>query len=205
MDRFGDLFLAGAGLALDEHGRAGLGDVADQLEDRVHARALADDVVERVALLQLLAQVHDLVLQAALAQHALDHQTQMVAVDRLGVEVVRPQAHRLHRLLDVAVIGQDDHGDRQGALLDVLDQLQVEARRFQVNQQDTVVLRLQRLQGRRGIVHRIHGDIVSLEQGTELLGTLFLRVDDKDSALHGMVSQGTGTLRQGARPCARFP
>ena len=66
VDRLGDQLLARAGLALDQDRALGPGDVPDQLEDLVHLRVLADDVVEAVILLELLAEPQDLVLQGPL-------------------------------------------------------------------------------------------------------------------------------------------
>src|SRR5262249_52408904 len=62
-----DLLLPGAGLTLDQHGRGGVGDILDQLEDRVHTRALADDVLERKLFLELVAELDHFVLELPLA------------------------------------------------------------------------------------------------------------------------------------------
>ena len=63
VDGTGDLLLAGAGLAADQHGRGRVGDLPDQFEDVVHPRALAQHVLERVPALELVAQGSHLVLQ----------------------------------------------------------------------------------------------------------------------------------------------
>lgn len=46
VDRVGDAFLAGAGLALDENGGVGLREPVDQVEQVAHRRAAADQTVE---------------------------------------------------------------------------------------------------------------------------------------------------------------
>ena len=84
MNGTGDHLLAGARLALDEHGRVAVGQVADQLEDCQHGRTLAENVVERVAVLQLAAQRSYLVLKRALAQGALDHHAELSRSIGLG-------------------------------------------------------------------------------------------------------------------------
>ena len=56
-------------------------------------------------------QQHVLGEHAALRQRALDHQQQVIGIDRLGQEVHRPFLHRRHRVLDAAVGGH--HDDRQ--------------------------------------------------------------------------------------------
>ena len=63
VDGPGDLLLAGAGLAADQDGRGRVGDLADELEDVVHLRALAQHVLERVPALELAAQGGHLVLE----------------------------------------------------------------------------------------------------------------------------------------------
>ena len=97
-----------------------LGHVGDQLEDRVHARILAEDVLKgELALAVPPRSAATSSLQGPFAQGPVDHQPQMVDVDRLGQKVVGAQADRLHRLVDAAVAGGDDDGDRQPALLNL--------------------------------------------------------------------------------------
>ena len=129
VDRPSHLLLAGAGLALDQHSRVGVADVADQLEDGVHPRVLAQHVVEGKLGLQLGAQVGDLFLEVALPQSPLHDQSQIVDVDGLGQEVVGPQANRLHSVVDAAKRRHDDDRGRPAALLHGADQFHtVEAR-----------------------------------------------------------------------------
>ena len=140
VDGLGDQLLAGAGLALDQDGALGPGDVADQLEDAVHLRVLADDVVEAVALLELLAEPQDLVLKRPLLQRPVHHQLQVVRVDRLGQEVVGPQPHRLDDAVDRAEAGRHDRGDQHPALGDLADQVHpAHARASEVGDQHAVV------------------------------------------------------------------
>ncbi len=57
VDRVRDHLLAGAGLAADQHRRGRAGDLRDLLVDLLNRRAVADDVAERVAVAQLVAEV----------------------------------------------------------------------------------------------------------------------------------------------------
>ena len=57
MDRVRDHFLAGAGLAADQHRRVRARHLRDLLVHLLNGRAVADDVAERVAIAQLAAQV----------------------------------------------------------------------------------------------------------------------------------------------------
>ena len=113
VDGPGHLLLAGARLAADEHGRGGVGDVADQLEDVVHLRALAQHVLERVPALELLRRAATSSCRARSRRRPLDEQAQVLRVGRLGQEVVRPHPHRLDGVVDAAVAGGHDHGDRE--------------------------------------------------------------------------------------------
>jgi hypothetical protein len=63
MNGVGDQFLAGAGLAADQHRGVPLGHLADQLEDAPHALGVADDLLEAVLLAHLPAQGVALVRQ----------------------------------------------------------------------------------------------------------------------------------------------
>ena len=61
-----DQLLAGAGLALDQHGAVHRRDELERREDLLHRRALPDDVVEAEAVVQLRAQLRVLLAQARL-------------------------------------------------------------------------------------------------------------------------------------------
>ena len=103
MHRTGHLFLAGARFSFDEHGRVGMGDIGDQLEDRVHARILAQDVLKGEFALQFLRQRHHLILRGPIRTGPVDDQPQIVEVHRLGRENQGAHANRLQRLIDAAV------------------------------------------------------------------------------------------------------
>ena len=60
MNGTGDQLLAGAGLALDQDRALAAGDQRQGLEEPLHVVALRDDVLELVALLELLPQLRDL-------------------------------------------------------------------------------------------------------------------------------------------------
>ena len=184
VDRPRHQLLARAGLAEDQHRADRLRHVADQLEDVVHPRALAQDGVERELLVQLLAQLRHLVLQRPLAQGALDHQPEVLQVDRLGEEVDGPQPHRLHGLLDGAEARGDDHVGRQPALLHLLEQLQaVDPRHLQVGDDHAVGALGQRLQRVAAVGRGIHREAgVGLEEHLDLLAGRLVVLDDQDAS-----------------------
>ena len=72
---------------------------------------VADDLRRAAALRQLFLQDHVFGGQPPLRERALDHQQQMIRIDRLGQEVERAFLHRGDRVLDAAERRHDD--DRQ--------------------------------------------------------------------------------------------
>ena len=110
VNRVGDELLAGAVLALDQHvgvaGRHGI----DELEQRQHGLALADDVLERVLLTHPLLQPQ--MLPALLHQvgGAIEEPEQPLGVEiRLLDEVEGACLAGLQRALDGALSADDDH------------------------------------------------------------------------------------------------
>ncbi len=81
MDRLGDHFLAGAGLAEQQHRRPAVGDLADRGEDFVHRRRVADDVFEPIPVAHLRTKLGVFLQQLFLLPH---HHA--VDLDRLGEE-----------------------------------------------------------------------------------------------------------------------
>ena len=123
MDRFGDQLLAGAAFALQQHGGAAGRDLRDQVEDAQHGVALADDVLEVVALLEGALELDDLFFGAAAADGGAHVGQQLLVVPGLLDEVGGARLHGVDGVLHRAVGG--DHDDRQlgVALANVLQHL----------------------------------------------------------------------------------
>ncbi len=148
MNRPGHQLLAGAGFPFDQHRGGGGGHVLNELEDFLHGRVFAQNILEGKLLAELLAQVRHLILQGALAQSPLDDQPQVVDVDGFGQEIISSQPHGLDCLVNAAKTGHDNHGYGQLPPPDLLDQLHaVELRHLQVGEKDAVVVFGQSLQG----------------------------------------------------------
>src|SRR5262249_53888446 len=81
VDRPSRQLLAGAGLAVDEHGGIVLGEHADGLEYLVHHAVAAHHVRERVAIRQLAAQIVDLVQQAPLLEDLLGGEEDLLLLE----------------------------------------------------------------------------------------------------------------------------
>ncbi len=111
VDGLGDELLAGAALALDENGRAAGRDLRDEVEEAQHRLALADDVLEVVALLEGALELDDLFFGAMAGDGGADVGEQLLVVPRLLDEVLGAGANGIDDVADGAVGG--DHDDRQ--------------------------------------------------------------------------------------------
>ena len=103
--------LAGAALAFEQHRRVGRRRAMQRHGDLLQLRIFADDLRRAAALRQLLLQQDVLGRQPPLRERALDHQQQMIGIDRLGEKVERAFLHRRDRVLNAAERGH--HDDRQ--------------------------------------------------------------------------------------------
>ena len=126
MDGAGDELLADAGLAPDEDGGIGVGDLVDHLLDGLHAGAVLEDpVVLGAAPLELpsehlLSEPLDLPLQRGLLQDVLDRPPHVLLMERLGQEVARALLHRLDHRRRRPVGRDHDHGRPRAGLADAL-------------------------------------------------------------------------------------
>ena len=101
--------LAGAALSGDHYRRGAVRDLSDRVEDLDHPGALADDVLEAMLGLQLLAKVLILGAEVLALEGVLDDQVDFVELERLGDVVVGAELHRLHRGLGRGHRGHHDH------------------------------------------------------------------------------------------------
>ncbi len=111
VDRPRDEFLAGAGLALDQHGAVHRRDQLEALEHLLHRAALADDVVEAVAIAQLRPQFGVLLPQARLVDGGRQHARQLRQLHRLDEEVDGAALDGRHGFFDTAEPGHHDRDD----------------------------------------------------------------------------------------------
>ena len=111
VNRPGDQLLAGAGLALDQDGAVHRRHELEALEHRLHRGALADDVVEAVAIAKLCAQLGVLLAEARLIDRRCQHARQVRELHRLDEEVDRAAFDCGDRILDAAESGHDDGDD----------------------------------------------------------------------------------------------
>ena len=120
VNRFRDQFFSSAAFPADQHRGAGRRDLRDQVEQREHLFALADDVREIEALLQRPLELNVFLAQA-MGLHGLRHlRQQFVVGPRLGDVVHRAALERGARHVDGAVGGDQHDGeiaDRAGGCL----------------------------------------------------------------------------------------
>ncbi len=106
--RVRDELLARAVLPLNQNIRVAARNAFDQLEHFVHLLALADDVAEPELPVELLFEQKIFPDEIAAFDRALEHLQQRVGLDGLLHETVRPGFHRLNRLDDTPMSGDDD-------------------------------------------------------------------------------------------------
>ena len=111
VDRAGHHLFAGAGLARDQHRRAGRRHRVDQLVERPHRRALANHGAQAEALVQLLPEIGVLVLQAPLLDGRPHDVQQLVELEGLGDEVGGAALDDVNGVLHGGVTGDDDRDD----------------------------------------------------------------------------------------------
>ncbi len=188
--------LAGAALAEQQHGGRGGRHLPDRLEHREHLGALADQVVEAVLVLEPLAQRARLLEQPLLLERLLEHDLQLLDVDRLAEVVLRAQLHGLDGGLHRAVGRHHDDHRLRADLLDLGQQLDaVHARHAQVGQHDVGLDLLEQLQPGARVVRARDLVAVLVEQRLERRGGVHLVVDDHEPPLDTHVSSPAAGFR----------
>jgi hypothetical protein len=161
VDGLGDEFLAGAGIAGDQDGRAAGGDLGHQVQLLDHALALADDIGEAVALLQGALEVGILVFQAPGRDHAIDFDDELFVVPGLGEVVVGAQLEGLDGGFHRAVGGDHENGRLAVVRAHVLKHLHAgTVGHHQIEKHQVVAVRFHAAEpfgGVGGALHRVAG------------------------------------------------
>ncbi len=127
MDGLGNQLLAGAAFAADENGGARRCDLRNQIEQREHFVALADDVGEVVALLERALELNIFFAQAAAFDGLRDLQEQLVVRPRLGDVVLCAALERGASHVDRAVRGDQNDRKRGIAVSDFAEHVETVA------------------------------------------------------------------------------
>ena len=141
VDGAGHQFLAGAALPADQHRAAQARNLLHQLENRMHLRAFADDVVKVILLVQPLPQDGVFPLQVLDLDDALHQQRDFRRIARLDDILLRAFFHRRDGRIHGGIGGDDNDGGIRVDLADLhhgLDAIHA-ARHFQVDEIDGVV------------------------------------------------------------------
>src|SRR5208283_1756620 len=101
-------FFAGAAFSQNQHRGAGGGHLADEVEDRLHLWTCAEHVLEGVDPRAVLERAVFL-LELRQIDATLQHEPELVHVDRLTEKVVGPGPDGTDGILLVALAGDDDH------------------------------------------------------------------------------------------------
>ena len=192
-----DQLLAGAALALDEHGRGRVGDLGDHLLQLLHLPAAADDlrVAARGAFLPLLGDDVALVV-VALPRRLGDDRLELPVIERLGEEIEGARLHRLDRAVDPAMGSDHDHRHVGVPRDDLAQEGQaVHARHDQVGHNHIRAVALQSGDGLLPVPTDGHLVPFALQRGREDFPETLLVVHDEDAIGH----RGDGLPRaQGA-------
>ncbi len=162
--RPGDQLLTGTRLAADEHGRIALRHFLDDRQHRLQGAARADDAVEVVDVLLRVAEVFDLVLEAAVLEGLLDLELHLLDLERLLHVVEGADLHRLDRRVHGAEGGHEDDGRGRLELARRAEHVHaVAAAHLEIAQHD-VVLPLVELLDRHVAVRRLVHVVVRVRQ-----------------------------------------
>src|SRR5882724_9044655 len=186
--------LAGPRLAVDEDGRVVLCQDLDGLEDLVHHPIAADDVRERVAVGELVAEVVDLVEQAALLEDLLGGKEDLLLLEGLGDVVAGALLDRLDRALDARVAGDHDHVEVGPAIADLAGETDaVRARDLEIDDGERELVLAEQLERLGGVGRRRHGVLLRGVQLLELATDERVVVDDEDARFHRKTSRHDGS------------
>src|SRR5262245_11623427 len=196
----GGNLLAGAALSGDEHRGARVGNPPEQIVDRRHRRARADQVPEVGRLLDDAAELLDLLPQPPVLDGTFERDHEGVELDRLGDEIVGARADGGDRRLERAE-GRDHDGGHVGVTADdLLAELEaVHALQAQIGDDDVDVALPQDVQRvrRRGAPCDRESSLA--ERRVERLAHAAVVVDEQHVASHDASLSSSASSRPGGR------
>ncbi len=177
-----DQLLARAGLAEDQDVRLRPRRLLHQLEHLRHGGAAAHDVLEAQGLLELLAQVSVLDLEAPVPEGALGRDAKLIHREVLREVVERPLLDRGHRRLDGREPGDHDDGQRGIDLVGAPEERQpVHARHPEVGQHQVRPLSLEDRERGGPVSGRRARIALARQDAGAVLEHVGLIVDDQDA------------------------
>jgi hypothetical protein len=202
--------LAGAALAHDEDRGVGGGHPLDERDELHHRRRVADQLAEAARPLHLGAEAAHLAGQVAALGGPLDGGAQLGGIHRLAQVVVGAGAHRLDRLLDPGVGGEQDERQIGRGAAQAAQELEAAGPRLRAGQifvdQHHVVRRVVRQRQRLvGVPGAVHLDLLTEEERDEPVD-LRLAVHHQDAARRRrLLAQDALPSRSGSRTRAWVP
>ncbi len=195
MDRPRDQLLAGAGLALDQHGAVHRRDKFENGEDMAHRRAVADHAVEAVPIAELGAEVGVLFAQASLFHRRRQDAGQLRQLERLDQEVDGAPTHGRHRFGDATEPGDHDRQDVGVAANGRVEHVQtIRVRQAQVDDDGVVGKALEAVEGVCAVGALGHDKSLVREGFGDGLAKFGFVLDDEDGWLrtrtHGHLPAG---------------
>src|SRR4051794_9695875 len=124
VDGVGDDFFARSRLTDDKDVRVGVRDHLDLFEELLHPRRFADQMTERAHLLQLTAELEDLLLHHLFVFDRLEDDLQARQVHRLCDVILGADFERLDGRVDGGVAGEDHDGNVGIRFLDAVQQIE---------------------------------------------------------------------------------
>ena len=205
MNRFCNQFLAGAALALQQHGGARRGDLLHNVKNLLHRRRLADDVFQAELGVELLVQRNIFHFELLLAQRAGDAHFQLINLQTtLGDVVVRAALHGLDRDFFRTVGGHQDADRRFGQRFGARDELHaVLVGQAKIREHHVEVFAFE--QAERGLRVFGHINIVTIfERGAQSVARRLFIVHNQQGGLfgHGFASGIWAASRRGLRSCS---
>ena len=166
---------------------------ATSVEEAQHGVALADDVLEVVALLERALELDDLFFGAVAGDGGADVGEQLLVVPGLLDEVLGAGADGVHHVADRAVGGDHDDGKLGLQLLDARQQVDAAlAGQREVEQQQVVLVAGELFEAGAAVGGEVDGEAFQGEQRLERFADGGLVVDDEDA---DVVGDAHGTLR----------
>src|SRR5579875_400146 len=177
-----DEFLSGAAFPLDKNGGSAGCDLLDELEELQHRLAFADDVFERIALLQGALQLLDFFFSAAAADSGADIGKQFLVVPGLLDEVGSAGLDGVDDIADGAV-GRN-HDDRKvgDEALDAGEQINASfAGESEIEQQEVVGAACELVESASTVGRGFYLETFQGEEGFKRITDASFIVDDEDA------------------------
>ena len=203
MNGLGDEFLAGAAFAADEHGGAGGGDLGDEIEQLLHAVALADDTREIEALFERALELEVFFAQPARLDGLRDLREELIIGPGFGDVIHGTALEGGAGHVNGAVRGDEHDGEMRVAAANFLEQIEsVAVGQAHVEEQEVEGMLFEL--GKSGFAGFSAGDAVpfAFKEQLEPFANFRFVVDNQNGAFRHEPLSSQRETRHGTRcPC----